>query len=92
MGYWPNKMKRRRHNWVTNLGRKLVLLGCTGHHNLTWTSRVGGRRKMYVLNRPGYDGESAWAAGGHHIGRTQVQGFSEDNTTVKGAKMMELID
>lgn len=96
MGYWPKSVKRRRHNWVTELGRKLVLIGCEGHHEIPyssappWVQKRKPPAKLYVLNRPGYEGETAWAPC-PHIGSTQVQGFSEDNATIKGARMMEIL-
>lgn len=88
MGYWPRSMKRKRHNWITELGRKLVLIGCTGHYETIsvhpYITRIG--RKLYVVNAPGYEDEKAWTNGA-----VQRTGWSEDSVTVKGAKMMEII-
>lgn len=90
MGYWPKSVKRRRHNWVTELGRKLVLVGCTGHHEVLVDRRTRQRYKAYVLNRPGYEGGRRWADT-EHFKQVQTWGRSEDSVTVKGARMMEII-
>lgn len=87
MGYWPKRLKRKRHSWVENLGRKLVLIGCTGHYEI-WSQVGRPLIKRYVLDRPGFEGERAWEA---DFTLVQCKGFSKDSATIKGARMMEIL-
>lgn len=93
MGYWPKSVKRRRHNWVTDLGRKLVLLGCEGSHSPVMVfhgprHRAKGIKVKYFLCHPDLHG----VPDGAYIGPgQQVSGWSMDSATIKGARMMEII-
>lgn len=77
MGYATKRVKRRRHSWANNVGRKLVLLGATGSHSFTWPNRPMWRQKLYHLELP--DG-SEWV------------GFSETAATVRAARGMGILD
>lgn len=96
MGYFPKSVKRRRHSWANNLGRKLVLLGARGSHtemflceqngkriwrtNGIETARIVGWSKHYFLELPNA-----------RDGFPEVNSRSMTGCTVKGAKLMEIV-
>lgn len=102
MGYFPNKVKRRRHSWANNLGRKLVLLGAKGSHtemflcampNLTRPHRPrliwrGQPDENKVLRKSNY---YFLELPDSKDGRAEVSGRSMAGCTIKGAKLMEIV-
>lgn len=106
VSYIPNKVKRRRHSWANNLGRKLVLLGVQGSHTEMFLCEIpmvpaAARPRGPVLKRvwrsqPGACRVLGWRK--HYFldlpGTHSPWGCSSRSMTgctVKGAKLMEIV-
>lgn len=102
MGYWPNKVKRRRHSWANNLSRKLVLLGATGSHSSMVLYGSDKGRKIWRTDAP-YNKSAGRPLGwskhyflelrvhpDYDVTQT-VNSRSMAGATIKGAKVMEII-
>lgn len=85
MGYWPNKVKRRRHSWVNHTAMKLVLMGFEGSHQWGWRGQPNyhnrphsttRRCKVYFIER-GNEGSE--------------MGFSTGAALLRMARRMEII-
>ena len=95
MGYWPRKMKVRRHSFGRLLGHKLILLGCQHacikHTMLHGTKRDKRKRphgQSHYLTHPSiaHLPNGAGVAPGE-----QMYGSSYVNIMVKGGHMMGIL-
>lgn len=103
MGYFPNKVKRRRHSWANNLGRKLVLLGAKGSHTEMFLCEIPDPKRSHRSKRIWRSAETetlrivGWSKyyflelPGDKDGRAEVSGRSMAGCTIKGAKLMEIV-
>lgn len=96
MGYFPNKVKRRRHSWANNLGRKLVLLGATGSHTDMYLCEYPNGKRFWRTN--GIETYRILACRKHYFlelpgtnSPWECSSRSMTGCTVKGAKLMEIV-
>lgn len=100
MSYFPKRVKRRRHSWVNNLGRKLVLLGAQGSHTEMFLCEYANGRRRWIANGIETARIVGWSK--HYFlevptnnisGPThhECSGRSMTACTVRGAKLMGIV-
>ena len=85
MGYWPRRMKVRRHSFAVNLGRKLTLCRC--YHTVV---------KAYQINPTQRQQKNIYRES-HYINHISAPhdpigfGGSYTNAVIRAGHMMEIL-
>jgi hypothetical protein len=87
MGYWPNRMKKRRHSWMVSLVRKMTLLNARGSHTKLFLCKLDGVGRLSWRTAP--EGKVLAVTKHYYLSLSDHEvhehGGSQGNTTVRAA-------